>query len=585
MDQSNRSVDGPITLSETCDLLVIGSGAGALCAALTACEAGLSVIMVEKEEKFGGASARAGGGVWIPNTHHAKRYGLKDSYEMADTYFRYETGSRYHPERVKAFLENGPRMIEFVESTSTLTFHLLAEFPDYHCESPGGGMGRSLYPNSWDARELGDELKRLRPVLRAATFLDMQIGVGEVPMYLTASRKLGSFLGVARNLLRRTKDQVTHGRSMRLVSGNALVAGLAAAAFRRGLRLWTASPAKRLFLEDGVVAGAIVQRPEGLVKIRAGSGVILATGGFPHDSERRAKVFAAGRSAPEVWGMLPYGNAGDGIRMGEDAGGVFDDNMSIPIALTPITTLHCGEGRLETNPVFFNRGAPGVISVTPAGQRFVNEARSYHDWGMALLSHYEPGEEAVAHIVCDRRALRRYGLGVIKPGPFPVRKHLRSGFLKTGRTLQELAVNSGIDPEGLMATVSRFNEHAVRGEDPDFGRGSTAYELANGDPDQRPNPCVGPLGNGPFYSIRVFAGCVATFAGLKTDEHAQVLDNNDVPVSHLYAVGNDMASITGGDYISGGCTLGPAMTFGHIAANHVISRTTAIKHPTPGALH
>lgn len=556
-------------MPKECDVLIIGSGAAAMSAALAASTAGLGVLIVEKEEKFGGASARAGGGVWIPNTHHAKRYGLDDSEEMAETYFRHETGERYDPQRVSAFLRNGPAMIEFVERNSTLTFHLLAEFPDYHVENPGGGMGRSLYPNPWNAHELGEEIERLRPVLRSATFMGMQIGVGEVPMYFTAARKLGSFLHVLGSMARRGWDQVIHGRTMRLVSGNALVAGLAAAAFRKGAELWTSSPARQLIVENDRVVGAIVDGPDGSVHVRARQGVILATGGFPHDSKRRAELFPPGKAAPEVWGMLPYGNTGDGIRMAENVGASFNSDMSIPIALTPITTLKSGEGPLETNPVFFNRGAPGVISVTKAGNRFVNEARSYHDWGLGLLQQSDPEQEAVAWIVCDHRAMRRYSLSVIKPAPFPLRRHLRSGFIKRGRTIRELARNAGIDPEGLEATVTRFNLHAAMGRDPDFGRGSTAYELANGDPEHSPNPCVGPLDQAPYYALRVFAGCVATFAGLRTNEHAQVLDQQGSPIAGLYAVGNDMASITGGDYISGGCTLGPGMTFGYIAANHI----------------
>ncbi|MBT2186076.1 FAD-dependent oxidoreductase [Sphingobium nicotianae] len=555
--------------TKTCDLLIIGSGAGAQCAALTALSQGLKVLMVEKEEKFGGASARAGGGLWIPNTPHAAKAGVPDSREKAITYFRHETGNRYNESKVGAFLDNGPAMLEFVESASSLRFHVLAEFPDYHCESPGGGHGRSLFPYAWDAAELGKEIHRLRPVLMAASFMSMQIGVSEVPTYLTASRKLSSFAHVAKCMARRVVDQVRAGRTMRLTSGNAVVGGLAAAAFRRGLELWTSAPARSLIREGDRVTGAIVERFGEKVRVEARRAVIVSTGGFPHDSVRRAQLFPQGASAPEVWAMLPYGNAGEGIRMIEAVGGKFNSDMTMPIALTPITTLRTGEGRLETIPVFFNRGAPGVISVTRQGKRFVNEARSYHDWGVALLKEYGDDQEAEAWIVCDHRALRKYGLGIIKPAPFPIKSFLKSGYLKTGRTPRELAISAGIDPDGLERTFAEFNRNADRDEDPAFHRGSTDYERAGGDAEYGGNPCIGPLSQAPYYAIRVFAGCVATFAGIEGDQNAQVIGTDGAPIAGLYAIGNDMASITGGDYISGGCTLGPAMTFGYIAANHI----------------
>lgn len=565
--------------TKACDLLIIGSGAGAMCAALTATVQGLQVLMIEKEEKFGGASARSGGGLWIPNTPHAARAGVTDSREKAITYFRHETGKRYNEAKVGAFLDNGPAMLDFVERNSSLRFQVLAEFPDYHCENQGGGHGRSLFPHAWDAAELGEELHRLRPVLMAASFMSMQIGVSEVPTYLTASRKFGSFLHVARCMMRRMVDQMRAGRTLRLTSGNAVVAGLAAAAFRNGLQLWTSAPARSLIRDGERVTGAVVETCGEQIRIEAARGVIMATGGFPHDSIRRAELFSQGRAAPEVWAMLPYGNAGEGIRMAEAAGARFNGDMTTPIALTPITTLHTGEGRLETIPVFFNRGAPGVISVTRQGKRFVNEARSYHDWGVALLKAYGDEQEAVAWIVCDHRALRRYGLGIIKPAPFPLRPYLRSGYLKMGRTPAELALRAGIDPEGLERTIREFNEAAIKDEDPDFHRGSTDYERAGGDPEYRGNPCIGPLNRPPYYAIRVFAGCVATFAGIDTEAHARALGRNGKPIPGLYVIGNDMASITGGDYISGGCTLGPAMTFGYIAANHIAAGQGSASQP------
>ncbi|HWW66232.1 MAG TPA: FAD-dependent oxidoreductase [Sphingomonadaceae bacterium] len=558
--------------SVTCDLLIVGSGAAAMTAALTASSAGLKVLMVEKEDQFGGASARSGGCLWVPNTTHARKAGVPDSRDDAIRFLENESGNRFNRRNVEAFVDTGPKMVDFVEANSPVRFGFLTGYPDYHCDTPGGSTrGRGLYPHNWDAKPLGKELARLRPALRTGTFLGMQVGVNEVGYYMTAGRKIGSALYVAGCIAKRVRDQFRAGRTMRLALGNALVGGLASAILTNGGEIWTHTPARRLTTDRGRVTGAEVDTPNGRVTITARRGVILGTGGFPHDAKRRSDLFPAGATAPEVWGMLPYGNSGDGIRMGEAVGGRFDADVKSPIALTPITRLHSGEGVLETMPCFFNRGMPGIIMVTRDGKRFANEGRSYHDVSAALLAKEGHDGEAVAWMIFDHRYLRRYGNGPVYPVPMPYRHFLRNGYLKTGRTVRALAEAVGIDADGLEASVARYNEFARKGCDPDFGRGTNAFDIANGDPEHKPNPCVGPLDQGPFYAIRTFAGCVGTFAGLQADEHARVLDNDGAAIPGLYVVGNDMLSVTGGDYVAGGCTLGPGMTFGYIAARHAMS--------------
>ena len=555
--------------TKSCDLLIVGSGAAAMSAALTAMVAGLKVLMVEKEEYFGGASARSGGCIWMPNWSRATDAGGNDSREDAVRFLMHENGPRYNRTTAESFIDNGPAAIDFLEQHSELVFKWLPGFPDYHCDSPGGSTtGRAYYPQSWDAGPLGREIHRLRPQPSFGTFLGMQIGVNEVGTYITAGRSFRSLLYVGKCILRRFRDQFRAGRSLRLCSGNALIGSLAAAALQRGLELLTSTPARELIREGDRIIGAMVDTPTGRLRVEASRGVLLATGGFPHDSKRRAELFPPGATAPEVWGMMPYGNSGDGIRMAEAVGGKFSADMKSPIALTPINTLRMGEGPLSTMPIFFSRGMPGLIAVTRDGRRFCNEGRSYHDFGSALLVKASGEPQAVAWIVCDHRLLRRWGLGLAYPFPLPYRQHIKSGYLKAGSTVRELALNAGIDPEGLERTVTAYNLDAARGQDPEFHRGSNAFDLANGDPTNKPNPCVGPLDHGPYYAIRVYAGCVGTFAGLQTDGNARVVDASGRPIPGLYAAGNDMASITGGTYVAGGCTLGPGLTFGYIAARH-----------------
>jgi succinate dehydrogenase/fumarate reductase flavoprotein subunit len=224
-------------------------------------------------------------------------------------------------------------------------------------------------------------------------------------------------------------------------------------------------------------------------------------------------------------------------------------------------------------PAFFNRGMPGVIAVTRNGKRFSNEGRSYHDFCVNLMNVTQGEDEPVAWIVFDHRVLRRYGMGPIYPWPMPYKHHIKSGFLKRGSTVRDLANDAGIDPDELEKTIDRYNAYAREGEDPDFHRGSNAFDLASGDPEHRPNPCVGPLDAAPYYAIRVFAGCVGTFSGLKTNGKGQVLNQSREPIPGLYSGGNDMLSITGGDYISGGCTVGPGLTFGYIIGKDVSAQS------------
>jgi succinate dehydrogenase/fumarate reductase flavoprotein subunit len=553
-----------------CDFLIIGSGAAAMSAAVTATAKGLKVLIVEKEATFGGASARSGGCPWIPCSPHAAALGYHDSREEAEAFIRFEAGDRYDEATVSAFLDNGPKMLSFIEQNSPVRFGFLAGVPDYHCDSPGGSTtGRVLFPMSWDAAPLGEELERLRPPLEASTFMTMHIGTNEAQYYLTAGRKLRSAIFVLRCLLLRLRDQVRAGRTMRLGLGNALVGGLASAFFQKGGQLWTCAPAKSLITQRGRVTGATVDTEQGRIEVMAKRGVLIATGGFPHDSALRADLFPPGQRAAELWALFPYGNAGDGIKLAREAGARFERNTKSPIAFAPAMRLSNVEGALEAMPAFFNRGMPGVIAVTRSGKRFCNEGRSYHDFCVNLLDVTPPGDEPLAWLIFDHRSLRRYGMGPIYPWPMPYRHHLKSGFLKRGASLQDLAAAAGINAGQLEETVADYNRHARLGVDPEFHRGTNAFDLSSGDADHKPNPSVGPLDQAPYYAIRIFAGCVGTFAGLKTNGKGEVLNEEGLAIPGLYAAGNDMLSITGGDYIAGGCTIGPGLTFGYIVGNEV----------------
>jgi succinate dehydrogenase/fumarate reductase flavoprotein subunit len=333
---------------------------------------------------------------------------------------------------------------------------------------------------------------------------------------------------------------------------------------------------KKLVTEHDGVAGALVEHEGNAVFVRARRGVVLACGGFPHDIERRKQLFPHAPTGREHYSPSPAANTGDGLRLAEAVGGRVDRTIPHAAAWVPASVTRRPDGTQGVMPHFIDRAKPGVIAVTPKGERFTNEANSYHDFVQAMVKACRGEPEVFAWLLCDHRALRSYGLGCVAPSPLPIGRHLRSGYLKRGATVAELATRIGIAPEALQATLREYDAAARRGEDPAFGKGSKAYNRYQGDALVRPNPCVAPLEHGPYYAIRLVIGDIGTFAGLVTDENTQVLDASGTPIKGLYAVGNDATSIMGGNYPGAGITLGPALTFGYVAAMQLVKAAATV---------
>ena len=551
-----------------CDLLVIGSGAGGLATAVTAASLGLQVLVVEKEPVLGGTTAWSGGWMWIPRNPLAVQAGIREPLQAPRAYLRHELGAQYDAARIEAFLAQGPRMVEFFRSSTALDFIDGNAVPDFHGHSPGAATGgRSVCAAPFDARALGPALAYLRRPLDLISFWGMGIAASELKHFFNAMRSTSAFGYVARRVAAHLKDLLLHRRGMRLVAGNALVGGLLKSALDRGVQLCVSSPVQRLLTEGGRVTGAVIKTAQGEVAVQARRGVVLACGGFPHDAARRAALLGEGETAAAHWSAAPGGNTGDGLRLGEAAGGQVDGTLASPIAWAPVSLVPRADGSTGHFPHLVERAKPGLIAVRADGQRFANEADSYHDVMGALVRATPPGETVQAWLICDHRFIRRYGLGRVRPVPLPLRPWLRNGYLKRGATLRALAQACGIDAGALQGTVERFNADARQGRDPLFQRGGTPYNRVQGEAAQQPNPCVAPIEHGPFYAVRIVPGSLGTFAGLRTDASARVLDAEGVPIPGLLAAGNDMASVLGGHYPSGGITLGPAMTFGFIAAH------------------
>jgi succinate dehydrogenase/fumarate reductase flavoprotein subunit len=557
-----------VSAPRACDLLVAGSGAGALATAVTAAHLGLKVLVAEKHRQLGGTTAWSGGWMWVPRNPLAREAGIRESVAEARTYLRHELGPHYDAARVDAFLAHAPAMVDFFRRHTALRFIDGNAIPDFHGRSPAAREGgRSVCAAPLDGRALGPLLGRIREPLDLASPWGMGIAAGaDLRHFMNATRAWPSFRHAARRLLAHWRDCALHGRGMHLVAGNALVAGLVKSADALGVECLNGAPVERLVIEGDRVRGAVLGG-ENASTVRATRGVVLACGGFPHDPERIAQLFAHARDGRSHWSAAPPENSGDGIRLGAAAGGAIAVGAAAG-AWAPVSLVRRADGSTGHFPHLVERGKPGLIAVTRAGRRFVNEADSYYDFMSALFAALPPDAPAEAWLVCDHRFIRRYGLGFAKPAPFPLGPLLADGYLRRADSLQGLARACGIDVPTLSATVERFNGGAQEGVDPDFGRGETAYNRMQGDADHRPNPCVAPIERAPFYAVRVVPGSLGTFAGLACDAQARVLDARGDAIPGLYAAGNDMASVMGGRYPSGGITLGPAMTFGYLAAHH-----------------
>lgn len=565
------------------DLVVVGSGAAGLSTAVTAAHLGLEVVVLEKAPRFGGTSAWSGGWLWIPRNRHARAAGIVEPVEAPRAYLAHEIGDGFDAARIDRFLDQGPRMVDFFEDHTALRFYGGNAMPDFHGRSPHAGTGgRSVCAVPYDGRALGARIADLAPPLDLVSPFGMGIASGaDLRHFLEATRNLRSALHVAGRLLRHVRDLVVHGRGMHLVNGNALVARLARSAFDRGVEIAVATPVEGLIREGGRVVGVRVRRDGETVAIGARRGVVLACGGFPHNVERKARLFAHDPSGRDHHSAAPPSNTGDGLRFGESVGGRVATDLAHAGAWAPVSRVARADGSIGAFPHLVERAKPGLIAVTRDGRRFVDEAGSYHDFMTGLFAATAEGAPARAWLICDHAFQRHYGLGHARPRPFPLGRWLKSGYLKRGRTLAELARACGIDAEGFAATIEAYNVGSRRGEDPEFGRGSTPYERVQGDPGHGPNPCVAPIDRAPFYAVEIVPGSLGTFAGLVTDADARVLDDEATPIDGLYAVGNDMSSIMAGRYPAGGITLGPAMTFGFVAAHHAAGSALPADPPPP----
>lgn len=554
-----------------CDLIVVGSGAAGLATAITARKRGLDVIVLEKEPVFGGTTALSGGVLWIPMNKHGRKQNPADSAEAVRRYMMEETGQFYDEATVNAFIENGPRMVEFFERETEMQF-IPTLYPDYHPNLPGGvDIGRSILAAPYDIRGLGKDMARLKLPLKTITFIGMMFNSSNADLkhFFNVTKSLTSFVYVAKRLANHLKELALYRRAINVTSGNALAARLAKSALDLGIPILTGTPARQVLIEDGRAVGVLAGGAAGERRIRARHGVVLAAGGFPHDVKRIAQAYPHLARGGEHLSPTPKSNTGDGVNMAEAAGAAVDIRFQQTSAWMPVTKVDFGNGEIGVFPHLLDRYKPGIIGVLKNGKRFTNESNSYHDVGAALVEACKGQQETAMWLICDKTALGKYGLGYVKPAPMPIGRFIKNGYLIEGRTLAELAQKTGINAAALEKTVRDYNVGAVKGEDRQFGRGTTSFNRYLADPANQPNPCVAPVQTGPFYAVKVVMGDLGTFDGIKTSVVGEVLKRDGSKIDGLYAVGNDRASMMGGNYPGAGITHGPNMTFGFVTANHI----------------
>jgi succinate dehydrogenase/fumarate reductase flavoprotein subunit len=544
---------------EDVDLLVIGGGVAGLTAALVAAIEGLNVRVCEKTTQLGGTAATSAGTVWVPGSRQSERAGLADPVVRAQHYLAAEIDTDSGAELRDAYLASGARVLAYLAQHSCVSFVPAARHPDYHDQHAGAAIGgRALVARPFDGRQLGADFALVRPPMRHMMVLGgMSVSKDDIAPLLRPFASWRALRHVLALLGRHARDRLRHPRGTRLVMGNALIARLLHSLRERGVAPLMGVTVRELQQDaGGTVGGATLVQAGRAWRVRARLGVVLACGGFGHAPDWRQRLLP---EAAQPHSLMFEGNTGDGLRLAQAVGAAVDEaDHRTPAFWTPVSVLQRDGGPPQRFPHFaLDRAKPGLLAVDARGRRFANEADSYHDFVLAML-----GAGAVpAHLICDAAFLRRYGLGLVRPGAWRLGPFVRAGYLKTAPTLAALAAQLGIDPDALQATVARHNGFASTGVDLDFGKGTSELNRFNGDERHRPNPCIGAIGRAPFFSVTVWPGDAGTSVGLRTDADARVLGRDGEPIAGLYACGADMASIMRGRYPGPGVTLGPAMVF------------------------
>jgi succinate dehydrogenase/fumarate reductase flavoprotein subunit len=547
------------------DLLVIGAGAAGMTAALVGALEGLNTIICEKSDMVGGTTATSAGTVWIPGSRQSETADVPDSIASAKTYLAAILGEDADDARLTAFLATGRAVLDYLAQRTSVAFAPPPVHPDY-LALPGAAIGgRALATLPFDGRKLGEDFARVRPPRREFMVLGgMMVGKTDIPSLLHPFRSWGNFTSATRLLARQARDRISYRRGTRLIMGNALIARLLYSLKQNAVAIRYQTQLSELIEDNGKIEGAVFATNDGDISIRARRGVVLATGGIGWSSELRNRLFPKDTLR---YSMAPDSNTGDGILAAERAHGAIAQDMRSPALWMPSSVMRQADGHLSIFPhIMLDRAKPGLIAVNSAGRRFVNEANSYHDFVQGMLRSQQTIPSIPSFLICDRSFIRDYGIGLIHPGTRDLTRFIKSGYLFQGDSIAQLAQAIGVDGCTLKNTIERHNRFAESGVDEDFGRGTSELNRFNGDPDNKPNPCLRKIGPGPYFAVAVWPSDLASSAGLRTDINGRVLTSERRPIPGLYAVGADAASIFRGTYPGPGTMIGPAMVFAWRAA-------------------
>ena len=550
------------------DLLVAGAGPAGMAAALVASLEGLNVLLCEKSDQVGGTGATSAGTLWIPGNSQSRAAGYSDSAEQADRYLSALIGEGTNRELRSAYLRTGPVVIDYLCARSDVQFIPCGKHPDYRSNMPGAALvGRAIVPEPFDGRLLDGDFRRVRPpVPEFMVFGGMMVGKADISPLIGRFRSISNFVYSAKLFLRYLSDRLKYARGTRLMMGNALIARLFYSLRKRNVPILFDASIIEIDGDRHGVKGAQLKVGDRKILVKARKGVVLATGGYAHNKGFRDAFMP--RPVP-TYSMSSADNTGDGVEIGQRLGAALTPERSTSGLWTPVSIVPRSDGTKGLFPhLVLDRAKPGLIAVNSAGQRFVNEAVSYHDFVLAMFECNKMTPAIPAWLICDSAFLEKYGLGAIYPGHRNPAKFVENGYLASALDLGELAEKAGVDPGELHSTVARYNGFAETGTDIDFGKGETELNRFNGDASHKPNPCIGPLVEPPFYALAVWPADIAVSTGLATDADARVLGHDGKPIPGLYACGNDMASVMAGSYPGPGTTLGPAIVFAYRAAMH-----------------
>lgn len=554
------------------DVIVVGSGAGAMTSALFAADQGLSVLIVEKSDRYGGTSAISGGGIWIPNNHYFKALGGNDSPELSMQYLKAATGEHADEGRLRAYVEHAPQMIKTLTQNSHVRYAVADKYPDYYPHLPGAlPGGRTLDPELFDTSLLAEELPNLRKP-SPSTLLMGRIAWTARDAHTAMARSFGWQWLIFKLMARYKLDFKWRRKSKydrRAALGSSLVASLRRSLMDRNVPLWLNSDFQDVLVEQGRVSGIKVLTGGKVLELTARRGVIFGSGGFEQNQTLREKFLP--QPTHTRWSATPPGNnTGAALEAGLNLGAataLMNWAWWAPTIAVP--------GEEKPRGVFAERAFPGAIVVNSLGQRFVNEAAPYLEFVDAMYqdNRKSAGRSVPAWVIFDGHFRFHYAMGPLMPAQVVPDSRLRKEWLNTvywkADSLQALAAQIDVDAAGLESTVHKVNQYAHTGVDLDFARGGNVFDRYYGDSNIKPNPCLAPLRKGPYYAMRLDAGDIGTKGGLLTNQHAQVVREDGQPIPGLYAIGNCSASVMGTSYPGAGGTLGPAMTFGYIAALHL----------------